>query len=251
MTAEKSQKLQGVTTEVWNNLYLNYEYDRPLGIQYPTEALVILVSTQKKGRSLSEYFDDAGREHSTRNLFWGNALEIGFGTIANLKMVSEKGYRCFGLEVSEESVNRGIALIEKLGLKNIQLSHWSYTNTIPYPDNYFNLVYGLQCIYYNIDIDKVIDEIFRVTASGCLFLFNFFSTSHSYMNFIEKVSDKVYKWSDTHPNIRLRGAYFVRPQSPDELLTLFSKFSELRVFKTESDQTPLFESWWYVTGRKP
>jgi len=250
MPIETPQDLQNITTQVWSNLYLSYEKGRPLGIQYPTETLVIFVSTQRKGRSLGGYFDDFGQEHSIRNFFSGNALEIGFGTIANLKMISEKRYKCFGLEVSEEAVKRGITLIEEHGLKNIQLSHWQ-PYEIPHPDKYFSLIYGLGCIYYNLEIEKVIDEVFRVMAPEGVFLFNFFSTSHTYMTFAEEVSDKIYKWSDAHPNFRLCGAHFVRPSSPDELLTLFSKFSDLRVFKTESDQTPLFESWWYVTGRKP
>ena len=249
MSSKNYSKLQKFSTEVWNNLYSGYEKDKPLGIQYPTEALVIFVSTQRKDMSLQGYFDDASKEYSVRNSFFGNALEIGFGTIANLKMINEKGYRCFGLEVSEESVKRGTVLIKKNRLKGIQLTYW-HPYKIPYPDNYFNLIYGLQCIYYNLEIEKTIEEIFRVMAPGGIFCFPFFSMSHTYMKFIDKVSDKIYKWSDKHPNIRLRGACFVQPSSKDELLKLFSKFVDLKVFTTESDQTPLFESWWYVTGRK-
>lgn len=247
---EEIEKFQDITSQVWNNVYMEYESGAPVGIQYPTEALVIFLSTQLKGKRPSEYFDDKGKEYSMRNNFSGNALEIGFSTVANLKMASEKGYRCFGLEVSKEAVFRGNAFIKKQGLKKIKLSYWK-PHRIPFRDNYFNLVYGLQCIYYNLSLEDVIDEIYRVLAPKGVFLFSFFSPSHSYMKYAQKTSEGIYRWSDQHPNPRLCGAHFRRFNSKKEILRLFSRFTNVGIFTTESDQTPLFESWWYVRGNKP
>ncbi len=246
---EGQRQLQDKTIEVWDNLYLSYEKGKPLGILYPTEALVIFIATQKKPKSLGGYFDDKGKEYSVRNAFSGNALEIGFGSIANLKMVEEKGYKCYGLEVSSEAVRRGKKQLKNEGLETIKLAHWNPTK-IPFPDNFFSLVYGLQCIYYNLKINKVIKEVERVLSPGGVFLFSFFSTSHTYMDYINSVSGVISRWSKNHPNPRLRGCYFIQPQSKNELAEWFSDFKDVRVFTTESDQTLLFESWWYVSGNK-
>lgn len=249
MDDSRHSNLQATTTQIWDQLYRDYEAGAPVGIQYPTEALVIFVATQRKSGSVTDYFEDKGREYSARNFFEGNALEFGFGSISNLRMVREKGYKCFGLEVSGEAVKRGIDAVQRLGLTGIELKHWKPYD-LPFPDNFFQLVYGLGCIYYNLEINRIIDEIDRVLAPGGKFLFSFFSSSHTYMRYLERVDGPLCRWSEEHPNKRLRGAYFVQPSSPEELLQMFSNFSNLRVFKTESDQTPLFESWWYITGTK-
>ena len=52
------------------------------------------------------------------------------------------------------------------------------------------------------------------------------------------------------PSIRIRGAALYQPKTENELKSLFSQFKDLRVFLTESNQLPIFQSWWYITGRK-
>lgn len=39
---------QDESTEIWNKLYKDFEDGKPLGISYPTEALVICVSNLRK-----------------------------------------------------------------------------------------------------------------------------------------------------------------------------------------------------------
>lgn len=242
--------LQDKSTGIWDSLYKDFEDGKPLGISYPTEALVICVSNlRKKGLDVNEYFEDKDSEHSIKTNFSGKCLEIGFGSIANLKMMSEKGFVCQGLEVSEEAVTRGTKQIEQNNIDNISLQHWSPL-TIPFPDNSFDFVYGLQSVYYNLDFNGFIKEVQRVLKPGGQFLFSFFSNKHSYMDYIEDVDENIAKWSDNHPNTRLRGAAFYQPKNKNELLELFSEYEDVRVFTTDSDQTPLFESWWYVQGTK-
>ena len=58
------------------------------------------------------------------------------------------------------------------------------------------------------------------------------------------------KWSNDHPSLRIRGATLYQPKTENELKSLFYRFKDLRVFITESNQLPIFQSWWYITGRK-
>jgi hypothetical protein len=67
------------TEKIWNNLYKNYEKNKPLGIQYPTEAFVIFVSNLKKDKI--NYFEDLGREYSLRNYHNGKLLKLGLALL--------------------------------------------------------------------------------------------------------------------------------------------------------------------------
>lgn len=241
------------TIRIWDEQYISQEKARPVGIQYPTEALVIFVSNLRKGRDLQAYFDDKGSEQSIKRDYSGVACEIGFGSTANLRLLRDKGFSVVGLEVSAEAASRGRDHLDKLGVDEVELKVWE-PYEIPYPEQSFKLVCGLQCLYYNLDIDRVVDEVYRTLEPGGSFIFSFFSTDHTYIKYVDPVEagDKVNirKWSDSHPNERIRGARFWQPDSKAVLEKLFSRFQNVRVFTTESDQTPMFESWWYVCGEK-
>ena len=56
--------------------------------------------------------------------------------------------------------------------------------------NTFDLVVGLQCIYYNTDLKFVIKEVKRVLKKNGKFIFSFFSKDHGYMNYIDVVNKK-------------------------------------------------------------
>lgn len=242
---------QEISSEVWDQYYRDYEDGAAVGIEYPTETLVRHVSNLRKlDADANRYFADKGRERSLKSDFTGNALEIGFGSVANLAMVRRKGFQAHGLEVSSEAVRRGRLRLEELGLPDVKLADWTPTD-LPYQDNFFDLIYGLQCIYYNLELEKVIAEIYRAMAPGGHFMFSFFSNRHGYMEMIEQVEPQIYRWAGNHSNQRLVGAYFRQPQSREELASWFSAFANVNVFVWETDQLPVFQSWWYVTGQKP
>ena len=245
------KEMQLHSTDAWNKNYERYEKGNWIGIQYPTEVLVSFVSNLRKYNADAEtYFQDSGKEHSIRNDFSGRALEIGFGPIANLKMVSDKGFECHGLEVSKEAVIRGENAMAEQGIKNIKLKLWE-PNLMPFDNDYFSLVFGNQSIYFNLDLEAVVNEVFRVLKPGGYFLFSFFSERHDYMKYIEHVRNGIVRFGTNHPNPRLRGVYLRFLKSPEELKILFAKFKDVKTFTVESDQTPLFSSWRYVTGVKP
>ena len=245
--------LQLQTTNVWDKYYCDYEEGNAIGIEYPTEALIRYVSNMRKSTfDADEYFNDKGQERSLKTGFDGRVLELGFGTIANLHMVANKGFQeLYGLEVSEEAVRRGRMRLAELGIdEKIKLEPWIPVE-LPFNDNDFSLIYGLQCIYYNLEIEKLISEIFRALKPGGTFMFSFFSTNHGYMKMLQEVEPNIYQWSNNHKNKRLIGACFRQPKSREELVDWFSRFEDIHVFVHETDQLPVYQSWWYITGRKP
>ena len=246
----KIDQFQNVTNSAWEDIYSQYEAGVSPGIEYPTDTLVKHVSNLRKNNSeLSAYFDDHGKELSIKGNYSGNALEFGFGSIANLKMVRDKGFVCYGLEVSDETVIRGRKALEKENISDITLQTWQ-PYKIPFADEHFKLIYGLGCIYYNLELEKVIAEIHRVMEKDATFLFSFFSDKHGYMEKIDHVSGLIYRWSDDHFNPRLRGMYLRFPQSKLEVENLFDAFHEVDVFTWETDQLPCFQYFWFVRGKK-
>jgi SAM-dependent methyltransferase len=238
-------------TEGWDEYYRTFEAGAPLGNEYPNECLVRFVSNQRKAFTASAYFDDHGRERTIATGFEGRALELGFGTIANLAMVRRKGYRVDGLEVSAEAVRRGRAALAREGAAgDVTLALWT-PPALPFRDGIFALVYGLQCIYYTLRLEALLAEVERVLAPGGKFIFSFFARDNAYVKFLEPSDGSgVWRWSAEHPNPRLRGIPLRVVPSKGDLAKLFDRFRDVRIFTTTTDETPMYHSWWYVCGSK-
>lgn len=239
--------------DIWNKYYQSIQ-EGAVGNLYPNEPLIRIVSTIKKGINFDNtYYEDEGEEQSNRFGFEGKALEIGFGHVANLKMLQDKGFTPFGIEVSQESVNRAKKTLELDNYSNISVDLWK-PPYLQFDDNSFDLICGLQCIYYNDNLSLVIEEIFRCLKPSGFFAFSFFSLNHDYMKYIDFIQEfDLYnhvKWSDNHPNYRIRGSKLSQPKSKDHLKKLFSQFKNIRVFTEESDFAPMYNSWWYIYGKK-
>jgi SAM-dependent methyltransferase len=246
----KTGQLQTDISNAWEGIYSIYEPGVSPGIEYPTDTLVKHVSNLRKDDDLlNAYFDDKGQELSIKGNYTGNALEFGFGSIANLKMVRDKGFSCYGLEVSQETVSRGNEALIRENISDIKLQIWEPWR-LPFEDRFFTLVYGLGCIYYNLELEKVIAEIHRIMENDATFLFSFFSEKHGYMEEIEHVSGMIYRWSDNHFNPRLRGIHLRFPRSKKEITQLFGAFRDVNVFTWETEQLPCFQSFWFVRGKK-
>lgn len=244
---------QKTSTNVWENYYKKSEVNNKwLGNQYPNEELIKFISNQRKSSTDKKlYFQDSGNDYSIKNNFNGNALEIGFGGLANLLMLKEKGYNCYGLEISKTSVKIANKYIKNNKVKNINLKVWDPEEKITL-NKKFKIIVGLQCIYYNLKLPKLIDNFYDHLETDGQFIFSFFSRRHEYNKYTKVVDKKknFVKWSDKHPNERIRGATLYQPKTSNELKKLFFKFKNVRVFLTESNQLPIFQSWWYVTGKK-
>jgi SAM-dependent methyltransferase len=241
-------------SKIWNDYYKSFS-DGPVGNLYPNEPLIRIISTVRKGVNFSDeqYFHDQGQENANRTAFSGKALEIGFGHVSNLMMLSDKGFSPIGIEVSEEAVARGKVRIAAEGYEDINLMRWNPT-VLPFENEYFDFICGLQCIYYNREIEDVIGEVFRCLKPDGHFAFSFFSKKHDYHKYIDILEEgdlyNIVRWSDNHPSYRIRGGVLVQPKSKDDLMKMFSVASDVRIFTEETDFTPTFNSWWYIYGRK-
>ena len=113
-------------------------------------------------------------DFSLKTNFKGNVLEFGFGGLANLLMLKDKGYNCYGLEVSKTSINQAKNYLQKEKIKDINCKLWKPDTSIPFQSKKFKLIFGLQCIYYNLKLSHLIENIYERLENNGQFLFSFF-----------------------------------------------------------------------------
>jgi len=88
-------------------------------------------------------------------------LEIGLGQGADSMQLIDRGAIYYGIDLTEESVRR---VMERFRLykKNYQEIKVSNAESIPYPDNFFDVVYTHGVIHHSPSIEKIVSEIHRV-----------------------------------------------------------------------------------------
>ena len=88
-------------------------------------------------------------------------LEIGLGQGADSMQIINRGAVYYGIDLTEESVRR---VKERFTLfdKNYKEVNVANAENIPYPDNFFDVVYTHGVIHHSPSIDKIVSEIHRV-----------------------------------------------------------------------------------------
>jgi len=166
-------------------------------------------------------------------------------------MMSEFGCKVEGLEVSQETTQRARDAILKLKLDDvITVDSYDGGGIIPKPDNHYDLVVGLQCVYYNLDQSQFASECNRILSSDGLIFFSFFSPRHGYMENIDGLPGGPVRFNEKQPNQRLIGLhpflYKDRPQFSD----IYGEWFDVSVGIEEFDTLPVFQSWYYLRGQK-
>lgn len=109
-------------------------------------------------------------------------LEIGSGGGERLEMLQKLyGFRCFGLEPSDEAVANSM----KIGVQAIQ----GTADLLPFPDDSFEIVIFGFCLYLcdRQDLFKIAAEADRVLkTSGWLIIFDFYSEQPFHRPYIHK-----------------------------------------------------------------
>lgn len=92
-------------------------------------------------------------------------LEIGLGQGADSMQLIDRGAVYYGIDLTEESVRR---VKERFKLFNKKYEEVNVANAemIPYPDNFFDIVYTHGVIHHSPSIDKITSEIHRVLKPG-------------------------------------------------------------------------------------
>lgn len=142
-----------------------------------------------------------------------NALDIGCGGGINIKRMLKKspmGTVC-GLDISKESVEKSIKVNKKHIGKRCEIKLGS-SDSIPFPDEKFDVVTAFETVYFWTDIEKSFSEVSRVLRPGGTFLI------------VGELFNPNSIWSKMIEGINIRTADEIKSYMKD------AGFSELKIF---------------------
>lgn len=212
-------------TKKWNNIYRTHG-----GLEYPHELLVIFVSrlNQKADRAL-------------------RALEFGFGSIADMHMLFEKGYETWGLDVSENAVLKAQQKSDLLGIP-LHLSAWT-PGALPFNDKYFDLFCSSNALHFNLNQNQILSEVNRVLKKSGKIYATYLAPGHRFLNFVDMVDEDKIRFSSTHPVSGMQGLIMCYFNHPDKLVNLYEgHFRDVSVTRFEYKILGYQDAYWVVTA---
>lgn len=94
-----------------------------------------------------------------------NILEIGIGQGADSMQIVKRGANYYGIDLTETSVKR---IKDRFRLSNLAYKEIQVANAekIPYPNDFFDIVYSHGVIHHSPNIETIVSEIHRVLRKG-------------------------------------------------------------------------------------
>jgi SAM-dependent methyltransferase len=241
----------------WNSLYKGYENSLFPGSRYPHESVIQFVANLNRSSDLDMYLEEEtelnkkySKDYLKENdILNKNALDIGFGTIADLKMLMDFGYKGYGVEVSEHAIQCAKMAVEYFKLPITISKYEPYT--LQFPDIFFDLIISNASVYYNIEFEKFLIETHRVLRKGGYFFHKMMAKDHGYLenNYAIHCHSNVFEWV-RYPIDELNGIKFVCYEE-DDLHNVFGKlFNNVKVSYIKYNYQSLKQSWWIITGNK-
>jgi len=99
-------------------------------------------------------------------------LDLGCGSGRNLVFLAKKGFQMYGLDNAEKGLKTIKTKLKKEKL-NASFENQSFFQTLPYQDNFFDILISIQAIQHGSEseIKKAIKEIYRtLKPSGKIFI---------------------------------------------------------------------------------
>ena len=94
-----------------------------------------------------------------------SVLEVGCGDGRNLPLFKDVGLTTYGVEISDEICNHVTSELEKINLSDI-LVKTGTTQSIPFEDNFFDVVYSKSLMEHLRHPDSYLKEVFRILKPG-------------------------------------------------------------------------------------
>jgi len=124
-------------------------------------------------------------------------LEIGCGIGSVVFELSRQGYDVTGIDISGEAIEYGL---KKYGDIRLEVQA---AETLPYEDQYFDVVLSFDLFEHIANIDRHVSEVRRVLRPGGYYLFQ---TPNKFSNVIyETLWTKSLQWRRYHPSLHSPG----------------------------------------------
>ena len=162
-------------------------------------------------------------------------LDIGCGGGGNIKRFAEiiEDGKIYGIDYSETAISVSRE-VNKIYIENGNVEIYNASvSSLPFKDDFFNIVSGFETYYFWPDLPKDLKEIYRVLKpKGKLILVN-----EGYLCSNEKKRKKAEKWSTL-------GQFHIHtPEEYNDFLTK-AGFSDIQIFEENK------KGWITVIGRK-
>ena len=169
-------------------------------------------------------------------------------------MLQRFGFQCAGVEASPEAVKAANALSNCRG-QQIELRLFNQDGSLPFPDDYFDLVISSHAIYHGLDMALTKREVRRVLKDGGRFLFDFWDPESEEMRGTEVVQSTEARslgivMRTKNPESELFGVSRLVYPNRQLLLDEFQHdFENVKVEKNSYDVAGHYTSWLYVSGK--
>jgi|ETNmetMinimDraft_13_1059891.scaffolds.fasta_scaffold13003_4 ubiquinone/menaquinone biosynthesis C-methylase UbiE len=124
----------------------------------------------------NEYVKEARNILQTRLKFSGfhltslkgkTVLDLGCGSGRfTIALASTGATKVHGVDLGKKSIEAGAKIAEKAGLENIEFRVSSVLE-VPFDDNYFDFVFCNGVLHHTVDMEKGLNELYRVLVPGC------------------------------------------------------------------------------------
>ena len=174
-----SKKISDIGINNWSNYYTNKEVIIPP--TYPSESMLRIIFGQYLNNPINLSANS-------------KVLDVGCGRGNNLVPFIDRGYECYGVEVTQEAADSITTALSKQGY-NINIKEGTNTS-IPYSDNTFDLLLSINVLHYENseeNIQKALEEYKRVLKDGGTLYLSTVGPNHEIYQLAEIISPHLYK----------------------------------------------------------
>jgi len=174
----------------------------------------------------------------------GNLLDIGTLYTNNMTPFVDRGWRCFGTEVTDESVQIARESAKLNGL-DVDVS-LGFNMALPYEDKKFDLLLSLSTIHYEENEDDVkaaLSEFYRVLKNDGVALIQTVAPKHDIFTNSKKIKKNIYQLN-MQDDIR-NGQKFIFFKQINDFIDIASNFfKEIEIARvTESYPKGCIDYW--------
>lgn len=157
-------------------------------------------------------------------------MDHGFGHGNNLLFFSDKGYDCFGCEISDYLIKE-TGVLFRLAKRNVDLRPIKNLR-MPFENNFFDIVISWNVIHYNGTkraVSQVIHELYRILKPGGVLILSTVHPKSSFLDRMKCIRDGSYLIEKGSIFDNRKGLIFYIASSVSELKTLFKRFQKVMV----------------------
>ncbi|HOW43068.1 MAG TPA: class I SAM-dependent methyltransferase [Candidatus Omnitrophota bacterium] len=175
-------------------------------------------------------------------------LYVGFGSGNNLLVAAEKGFDCYGVEVSASAVKIAHNRLKRAGLR-ARLSVIA-DNRYPFPDDYFDVVVAWHVLSYNdhAGLQKSLLEIKRVLKPAGRLLATFPTYKEDRAARGRRIAANTFVYANAGSN--QAGAVITAAKTKSAVRSIFKMFSGLETGYSEITAKGITNSHWLISGTK-